>query len=357
MSISINHLKTPLMGATVALSLLGSAITQAHSQASYRPDSHAPAGVMAEHVHKQGEVMVGIRTEYSRYSDTFHGSDKVTPEQLRSAGYSMMATEMNMQMTMLDIMYAPTDRLTLMLMPMYMSMDMSMEATPMASGHGMMMSGMSDHMAHSGHNGHETSGLGDTNVSALYQLYKVDQQQLIGTLGVNMPTGDVDLKNGNGTFVHYGMQLGSGTWDLTPSLTYTGHQSKISWGAQLGAIWRMEDENDSGYALGDQYEAMAWSAYELLNWMSVSARLAWQHQDDIDGHYKGPHNHSSPADIQANYGGEFLDAGLGVNMVSSTGPLAGVRLGVEWVTRIDEDYNGYQLGLDDSVNVSLSYAF
>ncbi|MCP8897834.1 transporter [Gilvimarinus xylanilyticus] len=325
-----------------------------------RPESHAPAGVMADHTHAKGEVMTGYRYLRTSYSDTYYGSDTVEAADLAAAGYSMMATGMTMEMIMLDIMYAPTDNLTLMLMPMYMRMDMEMGMTGMdGQGHHNMdgMDEMPGHGTHDMHHSHGTSGWGDTNVSALYNWTNNPNHQFITTLGLNLPTGKVDIKNPDGTFVHYGMQIGSGTYDLTPSATYTGTAGIVSWGAQGSAVIRLEDENDSGYALGDKYAATAWGALRLVDWLSLSARVEWSDQDAISGHYNGPHNHSSPADIQANYGGEFLDAGIGINTVVTGGDFAGVRLGVEWMTRVEEDYNGYQLGLDDGVNVSLSYAF
>ncbi|WP_020209128.1 hypothetical protein [Gilvimarinus chinensis] len=358
---------------TAAACAVVSTTALAH-ESVFKPESHAPAGVMVDHTHAKGEVMTGYRYLRTSYSDVYSGSDKVAAADLAAAGYSMMATGMTMEMVMLDIMYAPSDNLTLMLMPMYMSMDMDMAMTSMSSmdsAHGMSEMGamssmddmssmdhsdMGDHDMHH-HGSHGTSGWGDTNVSAMYNWTNNPAHQFITTLGVNMPTGKVDLKNADGTFVHYGMQLGSGTWDLTPSVTYTGMAGHLNWGVQGRAIIRLEDENDSGYALGDKYAATAWGAVRLLDWMSLSARLEWSDQDAISGHYNGPHNHSSPADIQANYGGEFLDAGIGVNTVVTGGQFAGVRLGVEWITRIEEDYNGYQLGLDDGVSVSLSYAF
>ena len=349
----------------VAVTALAGALlasgASAHEQ-TFRPDSHAPAGVMVDHAHNKGEVMTGYRYTYASYSGMYQGDSEIGASGLAAAGYSMMPTAMSMEMTMLDIMYAPTDRLTLMLMPMYMTMSMNMAGTGMME-HAMDMGGsmgMDDSMDHGhgmGHMSHEVDGFGDTNFSALYKLVTAEHQTLIGTLGVSAPTGKVDLKNPDGSFVHYGMQLGSGTWDATPSITYTGTAGALNWGAQASAVIRLEDANDSGYALGDKYGATAWGAVRVVDWMSFSARVNWTDQDAISGHYNGAHNHSSPADIQANYGGEFLDGALGINTVVTGGDFAGLRLGVEWVTRLEEDYNGYQLGLDDSVNVNVSYAF
>lgn len=319
----------------------------------FLPESHAPAGLMADHMHSEGEVMTGYRYLRSNYRGYYRGSDEVSVADLATAGFGMAAESMTMDMLMLDIMYAPTDWLTLMVMPMYMHMEMDMVAT--GGGHGHSMEGMADDMQ-AGHE-HSVSGLGDTQVSALLRLAGHHNHQLIGTLGVSVPTGKVDRKNADGSFVHYGMQLGSGTWDLTSGITYSGRAGRLSWGAQANAVIRLEDENDSGFAFGDKYQASLWSAVRVADWMSLSGRVTWEDQDPIGGHYHSAHNHSAPEDFQENYGGEFVDAAAGANFVITGGNFAGLRLGLEWVTRISEDYNGYQLGLDDGLNASISYAF
>ena len=42
----------------------------------------------------------------------------------------------------------------------------------------------------------------------------------------------------------YAMQLGTGTFDLLPGLTYSGHKDAWSWGGQYSAAIRLEDEKD-----------------------------------------------------------------------------------------------------------------
>ena len=54
----------------------------------------------------------------------------------------------------------------------------------------------------------------------------------------------------------------------------------------------------------------------------------------IEGHYNGPHNRSSPPDLQFNYGGRFWDIGFGVNTVVPGGPLKGLRLSAEWLNPV-----------------------
>ncbi len=332
------------------------------NEVTHRPESHAPAGVMGDHLHKQGEWMLGIRTLSRDFSDLYQGSDKIAPQQAAEAGFSMYATEMRMDMIMLDIMYALNDNVTLMFMPQYMKMDMTMAATPgmmneMHETDGMAeMDGMGEHSDHGMHHQHDVSGIGDTLIGALIRIAKNGNHSVHATLNISVPTGSVDERNADGTFVHYGMQLGSGTWDLHPGLTYTGYDNLLSWGAQLGTVLRLEDENDSGFAFGERYFATGWGAYRFADWGSTSLRLSYEKENKIRGHYNDTHNHSSPPDFQHNYGGEFVDAGIGLNVVPQTGALAGVRLGLEWVLPVRGHYNGIQLGRDTGWNLSLTYA-
>lgn len=326
----------------------------AHVQA--QPDDHAPAGIMYDHLHKRGEVMVGLNYQRSRYAQWYQGSQKVDEATLAAAGFTMGADSMTMEMVMLDLMYAWNDSLTFMLMPHYMQMDMSMVAIEgPAMGHEQPDHHENDHN-HDHHASHGTSGLGDTTLALLYRIPTHPQHEVIAVLGLSVPTGSVTEKNADGTLVHYEMQLGSGTWDFLPTLTYTGRANHLSWGGQLNAAIRLENANRSGYVLGDRYQASLWGATRLADWISLSARVTYWRQGTIGGHYNGPHRHSSPADFQENYGGEFVDAGLGANMRITGGPLAGLRVELEWLQPIEQNYNGFQLGMDDSVQVNFSYA-
>lgn len=343
--------KTLLLATALSLSATTLAV-----RADIAPDSHAPAGVMFDHLHKSGEWMVGYRTMWQRFDGMRRGGNNIRRSDIVPAGYSVAPTNMTMTMHMLDIMYAPTDDLTLMLMPQYMTMDMTM--TPVGNaGHG--------HGGHGGHGGmhatgshsHTSSGLGDTTIAALYRLGRIGDQEFIGTLGVSAPTGNVRKKNADGTFMHYGMQIGSGTWDLLPSLTYLGRDGSISWGAQAGAVLRGEDSNEVGFAFGDRYHLTTWGAWRLVPSTSVSLRLQYNKEGDIDGHFNGPHNHSSPADLQENYGGEWTELGLGVNTAIQSGTLGGLRIAMEYMLPVRENYNGYQLGRQEGLNLNISRAF
>ncbi len=65
-------------------------------------------------------------------------------------------------------------------------------------------------------------------------------------LGLNLPTGSIDEKDSMSRILGYGMQLGSGTYDFEPAITYLAQTENYSYGAQLGGILRI-GENDQDY--------------------------------------------------------------------------------------------------------------
>lgn len=336
------------------------------------PEGHAPAGVMVDHMHKAGEFMVGYRYSWSTMDgDTLRGTRPVDDHEIRhnacllpgedpkahmTHNHCMMKqSKMTMQMHMLDIMYAPTDWLTLMVMPQWMSMDMTM--SPIDDDMGGMGGHGHGHDMHMGSHSHGTDGIGDTIFGGLVKLSDGPGYHLQTGLMVSAPTGSTNEKGHSGDLTHYMMQLGSGTWDFMPSLTYTGRMDRVSWGAQLSGVIRMEDENDEGYALGNVFQATGWASYRLFDWLSASARLIHTQQGAISGHYNAPHGHGSPPDFGRNYGGTFWDVGIGLNAVVPDGALKGHRLSVEWLEPVRDDVNGYQQERDGTLYANWSKAF
>ncbi len=373
---------TPRSGLALTLSLAGAIGGFSHRvhadplaaapHATPLADQHAPAGVMFDHLHKQGEFMVGVRYAYtSSGGDMLNGTSKASDREIIDNGClpstcSMTARDMRMNMYMLDIMYAPTNWLTLMVMPMWMSHDMTMRPLrgamphmahedPMAAVDGMEME-HEDHGMHMGIHSHGTSGFGDTTLGPLIRIFDTGNNEMHTGLMFLAPTGDVDKKT-NDVFTHYGMQPGSGTWDFQPSLTYRGRADRFTWGAQALGIVRMEQENESGYRLGDVFQGTGWGSYLFANWISASVRALYTEQGKVEGHYNDTHNHSSPPDLQFNYGGRFWDIGFGVNTVVTSGALTGLRLSAEWLQPVGDDPNGYQLEREGTLWANATMSF
>jgi hypothetical protein len=346
---------------------------------------HVPAGIMYSHMlNRPGEFMVGYRYMHeSQVGDMLHGTQAVNDLAVVHNGCNgnpcgARANYMDMNMHMLDIMYAPTSWLNLMLMPQFMDMNMSMRPlagapppSPNANG------GHSMHMSN-GLIPEGTGGVGDTKLLTLIRLFDSPFQVVASpmhhlhmALGVSAPTGDAGVRmQGQGTdpnspyygkplFLHYGMQLGSGTWDFLPSLTYTGVMDRWSWGGQLNGTVRMESKNSFGYALGNVFQATAWGDYSLLNWLSGSVRGIYTAQGAIRGQFnESPQtSNTMPMDWPNNYGGRFWDVGFGLNAFVPSGKLKGNLLSIEWVQPVQEDVNGFQLERKGSLFVTWGFAF
>ena len=360
-------MKKTILGGAFALPLLLSATPllaeetasdddTAITALGFRPDAHGPAGVMGDHVHLGDEVMIGLEWMHMRHSGANQiGTEAISDGDIVDAGYSVRTQDMTMDMAMLHIMYAPNDSLTFILMPTWNRMEMTMLGIdPMAGMHMDMGGHGGHHMLLQGETmAHSVSGIGDTRLGVLVRLTEDRGLAAHAGLSLSVPTGSVSEKNHDGTFVHYGMQPGSGTWDLEPSLTIKGIEEGFGWGVQAKQLFRLEDSNESGFAFGDRFTANAWVSKPLGQGFSLSARLGFTSSGSIEGHYNGAHNHASPPDRQENYGGDVLDAGLGANIVIGMG----IRLGAEVSLPLYQDLNGIQSPRDYGLNLSLNKTF
>lgn len=300
----------------------------------HRADMHGPAGTMEDHVHRQGEVMIGLGWMHEGYRGTTQrGSDAISDADIVTAGYTSRTQAMSMDMAMLHVMWAPSDRVTLLAMPSWTRMTMTMVgiSSAPAVGHHALAQGKT--MAHS------TSGLGDTRLGALVALSRNPSLSAHAGLVVSVPTGSVSRKDNDGNFVHYGMQPGSGTWDIQPSLTLRGARPGFGWGVQASYLARTGTANSSGFKLGDRVAATAWLSKPLGERFSLSARLAYTDEGAIKGHYNAGHNHAAPPDRQANYGGKRLEAGIGANVLLGDA----FQLGIEATVPLQQNLNGIQV--------------
>lgn len=337
---------------------------------------HGPAGVMFDHMlSKTNDVMVGYRFMHSRQSgDTLHGLNIVNDAEIVNNGCGtgvkgcrLTPTYMDMNMHMLDIMVAPTDWLNLMLMPQFMDMAMNLRqlngAPPVEPG---------GHI-HTG-TGHATGGVGDTGLYALVKLLDKPNHHIHLSLGGTAPTGDVGIKlrrthRQDEGFIHYGMQLGSGTWDFKPSLTYSGKRDDWSWGAQVNGTKHLEAKNSSGFAFGDNFQSTTWGGYHLTHWLSASVRGVYTVQGAVKGQFNPTQGSvdgksisdvnpkSGPMDFSSSYGGRYWDVGFGLNAIVPSGELAGNSFGFEWLQPVRTDVNGYQLDREGALSATWAYAF
>lgn len=308
-----------------------------------RPDGHAPIGVMGDHTHSAGEIMFTYRFMLMDMDGNRIGTKKVSNQRVLR-DFMVTPTDMQTQMHMFSLMYAPTDYITLMGMLPYVKKEMN-------------------HLTRMGTRFKtETEGLGDIKFAGLIKIFDNYSQRVHITAGLSLPTGSIDKKDrtpaGPNQQLPYPMQLGSGTWDLLPAVTYLGQYKAVSWGSQISGVIRL-GENDRDYTLGDQFDATAWGAWDWFNWVSTSYRLDWSSWGNIDGADPALNPAVVPTADPKLRGGDRLDMLFGLNFLVAEGPrfIQGQRLAVEFGFPVFQDLNGPQLESDWVLWLGWQYAF
>ena len=295
--------------------------------------------------------MVSYRYMHMNMSGNRDGSDRISPEDVvdpNGQNFLISPTDMPMGMHMFGFMYAPADQVTLMLMVPLLSSEM-------------------DHITRAG--GAFTtssSGVGDVKLTALVNLAKFGNSRVHLHAGVAFPTGSIESSDvtpasaPNETQLPYPMQLGSGTVDLLPGITYLGQTPDWSWGVQARGTVRM-GENDQDYSLGNRLLFTTWGARKLAPWISASLRLEANTWGDVSGAspaFAGPVNmRMVPTVFTDLRGGSRVDAGVGLNTVINQGTLKDLRIAVEGMVPVSQNLDGPQLETDWQFLVGLQYAF
>jgi hypothetical protein len=324
---------------SIALLAAGCVVSSAVlADSSHRGDSHAPIGVMGDHTHKAGEWMFSYRYMTMDMEGNLDGTDDVSSAEIVAAdgeyGYMIAAEKMTMAMHMLGGMYAPNDDLTLMLMVPFIDTEM-------------------DHVTRMGAEfTTATDGVGDVKAGFLYRLNYTEKSNLIANFSMSFPTGSIEEKDvtamsaGEDVQLPSPMQLGSGTYDLIPGMTYTVKEDTYSWGAQAKATIRLGD-NDHDYTLGNRGMVTAWYARPFANHLSWSVRGAFEKWGNIDGYdselsaMMATMIATADSDLRA---GERFDLAVGVNYIipgSKTN-----RLAFEIVKPVYQNLDGPQLETD-----------
>ena len=305
---------------------------------SSRPDGHAPIGVMQDHRHERGEVMLSYRYMFMDMEGSRNGTDAVSDEMIISDdaggfGFQVTPTRMSAQMHMFGAMYAPSGRYTLIAILPLVFKDM-------------------DHLTRAG--GAFTTrsgGLGDLKLAAMVGLLDRNRQAIHANLGVSVPTGStgrhdaLPTSNGRDVQLPYPMQIGSGTWDLLPGVTYLGQVDDFSWGAQAMGTIRLA-ENNRDWREGHRFMGTTWGAWRINRHLSASLRGELSSWGNIEGADAAASVDpqvvpTARTDLRS---GKRLDIGPGLNTYLPG--VDGLRFAGELLIPVYQDLDGPQLETD-----------
>jgi hypothetical protein len=306
-----------------------------------RIDSHAPIGVMGDHMHAKGEWMLSYRFGYMRMKGNRDGTRRLSRQEVLQ-DYPVTPTDMDVWMHMFGLMVAPTDWVTVMAMLPWVQKSM-------------------DHATRMGTRFQTSSNsIGDLKLAGLFRIFDGETHHLHLNFGWSFPTGQVRVKDttplGRQT-LPFPMQIGSGTFDMLPGLTYMGHTEHLSWGSQLMGTYR-SGENKAAWTASDRVDFTGWLAYPWTRWLSTSARfgLSWWSDYGGDEIRLPPPAFIPTADPDLRGGTSFELLG-GVNIEVPLGPLGEHRFAIEAGGPVEQWLHGPQLETDWRVVVGWQKAF
>lgn len=322
----------------------------------------------AHHNHGAGGWMFDYR--YTRMSmdgmmdgsSDLSSSDVFAWNQAPAGGYLMTPTSMNMDMHMFMVMYGLTDKMMLMGMLHYMSNDMEMDSAPVGT-------------LDCGSSTMKSSGLADTIVGVMYQA----SPKIVVTGNVSLPTGSIDeegsmlmvMNHGGGANMcmqmqgkqPYSMQLGSGTFDLMPSVSYQDKAGNWGWGVDAEYVYRL-GENDNNYTLGNRFKLDLLGSFAVAPAVMGTGRLSYTNWEAISGADQDIEQTmmvrvdgamvdmgSTPTADPDNYGGTRTDFYIGMNGRFGGGHMIGFELGVP----VQQDLNGPQMKTDMIFSLGYQY--
>lgn len=321
---------------------------------------HAPDPIgiplVATRLAPPGKLMLAFRYMHMDMRQLVHGDDRLSTRDVASLPnrfggtpgpggrplpptYRMAPEHMTTDMTMLGAMTGITRDFSVMAMVPYLDKEMSM--VTFAGGSGTTPLGSSTS---------ETSGIGDVAVFGAHRLVDSGPHHAHLQLGVSFPTGSITEKgnmlmpSGAGSMrmrLPYGMQLGTGTYDLLPGLTYWGDSGDWSWGLVAAGRLHLGD-NAEGYSFGDRAYVTGYGQHQVADGLFFSLRLVQEYTAEIDGRDRDITGTSPMVDPE-NYGGWKTSSAVGVTYRLPFAALKGTAIGTEVIVPVYQNLNGPQL--------------
>ena len=267
------------------------------------------------------------------------------------ANLSVIPEDMDMHMTMFDVMYAPSKDLTLMMMGTYVSKNMTLNTYAAMMGRNLL-----------GKFSTSSSDLSELTFSVLGKLHDTDNSKWHGeatlqkSIGTKDDTDQVLTPMGTemNMILPYAMQASDKATRLVLGLTNTRKLSdKTSWTNQ---VRYKKVINKKDWAFGDLVELNSWVQHQYQPYLSFSARLKFATQDEVSGA-----NPMIMAPVQTanpkNYGGDELHIGLGVNHDLSFLTSKQDVLGIEVLFPIFQDKNNLQMETSYQIVVGFNRSF
>ena len=292
------------------------------------------------HVHPANEGMFGYRFMFMDMNGNRSRSSRVSDKEVLEQ-FSVSPTDMKTQMHMFEFMYGVSERLTLMAMFPYTLKSMN-------------------HVTRTGRRFKtKAEGIGDLELLGLFSLYSSSSQRVHFDMGVSLPLGSTTEKDDTPAGfarLPYPMQLGSGTFDLLPGITYIHSAPELSWGGKISGVVRL-GENSQNYTLGNRVNTTVWLTKIWSELLSSSLSLKGEKWGNIDGADPTLSPQIVPTADPKKRAGERVMLSFSTNLFFPTGILEDQRISLSAGLPIYQRLDGPQLEMDWTFGVQWKWSF
>jgi len=329
-----------------------------HSKHHSMSHTSAPIGVMGS-MHHSG-FMISLKQGLMKMNgNIFDGKNISNSEILEMpnplgnmpANLSVIPQNMDMKMTMVDVMYAPSNNLTFMGMATYASRDMQLNSySPM----------MSRDLV--GQFSTSSSDLSDISFSTLFHINQIKNSRWHGEISFKKSIGSDDsmaqvltpMGKEMNMIMPYAMQPGDSSSSLILGLTNTRKLNEDT--VWVNQIKRKIVVSESSWSFGDQTEFNSWIQHPLSKQLSISSRLKFVDQDALSGGnalIMAPVQTANPK----NYGGTEAFIGLGMNINLDAFFSGNNSIGIEILKPVNQNKNNLQMKTDYQVIIGYQKSF
>ncbi len=303
----------------------------------WRLDGVLPPGLQRGQIVDVGRFGVSVRYSQTEWDEQRDGTDDLSSEELFSRGYQLAATNLEEQRIELDLVYGLDDRWTLYGTVPFIDRELEYDIDTGGSA-------VSDN-----------SGIGDVILGGRYTARANDQELLSYFVGLGLPTGSHDERGNyagdSNAYLPFNLQLGSGTFDLHPGVSYVRMLDTWSVGVRGEAQVHLERNSDN-WAVGDTFQLNAWAAKALSRSLTGNVGL----QADWRGDYLGDENEldfsrSSIEDVTRQRG-SVVSLVLGIAADFSRSYAGANRLGLEVQLPLVDRVDGPNLARETTFLVS-----
>jgi hypothetical protein len=343
----------------VALCLNGAQAQDLSTQQAPPPPPPSPLGVLGADMPKAGGLVVSIIPQFVMRATNLIGTTAVSSQQIVSTtpwyfdptkvlrGVPQVAFQSTQNVS---LAYGVTPNVSIFLVTGMM--EKNLEFLTFSGVKGVTPLGFSNT---------GTDSLADTLAMTVVKVYEDPIHRVQFNLGMWFPTGSdhntFTLLQANATYLtsraFYAMQIGTGTFDVTPGALYAGHLNQWSWGLSYTGRFPLA-ANPEGYRYGDLHDFNGWLGYTILPGLTATARVNGNIQGIIRGfdpNISGKAEASNPNF----YGGKRIEIFGGATLSGKIFGYDNVSLAFEGGAPVYQDLNGPQLSKKWQAGMALRF--